>query len=38
MLRRVFGSMKVEVTRSWRRLHNEEFNNLLSSLIVCRIR
>jgi hypothetical protein len=38
MLRREFGRMKVEVTRSWRRLHNEEFNDLLSPLNVCRIR
>jgi hypothetical protein len=31
MLRRVFGPKRVEVTGEWRKLHNEELNNLYSS-------
>ena len=27
MLRRIFGSKRDEVTREWRKLHNEEFND-----------
>jgi hypothetical protein len=30
-LRRIFGPMKDEVTRDWRKLHNEELYNLYSS-------
>jgi hypothetical protein len=30
-LRRIFGSKRDEVTEEWRRLHNEEFNDLYSS-------
>jgi hypothetical protein len=28
VLRRIFGSKKDEVTGEWRRLHNEELNDL----------
>jgi hypothetical protein len=28
VLRRIFGPRRVEVTREWRSLHNEELNNL----------
>jgi hypothetical protein len=31
VLRRIFGSKKDEVTREWRKLQNEEFNDLYSS-------
>jgi len=31
VLRRMFGSMRDEVTGEWRRLHNEELNDLYSS-------
>jgi len=31
MLRRIFGPRKDEVTGEWRRLHNEELNDLYSS-------
>ena len=31
MLRRIFGPKRDEVTREWRKLHNEELNNLYSS-------
>jgi hypothetical protein len=30
MLRRVFGSKRDEVTGEWRKLHNEELNDLYS--------
>jgi len=30
-LRRIFGPRRDEVTGEWRRLHNEELNNLYSS-------
>jgi hypothetical protein len=30
VLRRVFGPKRDEVTREWRKLHNEEFNDLYS--------
>ena len=29
--RRIFGSKRDEVTREWRKLHNEELNDLYSS-------
>jgi hypothetical protein len=32
MLRRIFGPMKDEVTEEWRRLHDDELNDLYSSL------
>jgi len=31
VLRRIFGSKRDEVTRKWRKLHNEELNDLYSS-------
>ena len=32
MLRRIFGPKKDEVTGEWRRLHDDELNDLYSSL------
>ena len=37
VLRRIFGPRKEEVTGEWRRLHNEELNNLYSSLNIMRV-
>jgi hypothetical protein len=34
VLRRIFGPKRVEVTGEWRRLHNEELNDLYSSNII----
>jgi len=34
MLRRIFGSKRDEVTGEWRKLHNEELNDLHSSDII----
>ena len=34
VLRRIFGSRRDEVTGEWRRLHNEELNDLYSSPII----
>jgi hypothetical protein len=31
VLRRIFGPRRDEVTRDWRKLHNEELHNLYSS-------
>ena len=31
VLRRIFGPERDEVTREWRKLHNEELNDLYSS-------
>jgi hypothetical protein len=31
VLRRLFGPKRDEVTRGWRKLHNEELHNLYSS-------
>jgi hypothetical protein len=31
MLRRVFGPKRNEITRGWRKLHDEELNDLYSS-------
>jgi len=31
VLRRIFGPKREEVIREWRRLHNEELNDLFSS-------
>ena len=31
VLRRIFGSKRDEVTGEWRKLYNEEFNDLYSS-------
>ena len=35
--RRIFGSKRNEVTREWRKLHNEEPNNMYSSPNVVRV-
>ena len=37
VLRRIFGSRKDEVTGEWRRLHNEELNDLYSSPNIVRV-
>ena len=34
MLRIMFGPKRDEVTREWRKLHNEELNDLYSSSII----
>ena len=34
VLRRIFGPMREEVTREWRKLYNEELNDLYSSLNI----
>jgi len=36
-LRRIFGPRRDEVTGKWRRLHNEELNDLYSSLNIVRV-
>jgi hypothetical protein len=30
-LRRVFGSKRAEITRGWRKFHNEELHNMYSA-------
>jgi len=37
VLRRVFGRKKAEVTGEWRKLHNEELNDLYSSPTIFRV-
>jgi len=37
MLRRIFGPRKDEVTGEWRRLHNEELNDLYCSPNIVRV-
>jgi hypothetical protein len=37
VLRRIFGAKRDEVTREWRKIHNEELNDLYSSLNILRI-
>jgi len=37
VLRRIFGHKRDEVTGEWRKLHNEEFNNLYSSSNIFRV-
>jgi hypothetical protein len=37
VLRRIFGSKRDEVTGEWRRLHNEELNDLNSSPNIIRV-
>jgi hypothetical protein len=37
VLRRVFGPKRDEVTGKWRKLHNEELNNLYSSFNIVRV-
>jgi hypothetical protein len=36
VLRRIFGPKRVEVTRSWRKLHNVELHNLYPSPSIIR--
>ena len=37
VLRRIFGPRRDKVTGEWRRLHNEELNDLYSSPIIVRV-
>jgi hypothetical protein len=37
VLRRIFGHKRDEVTGKWRRLHNEELNDLYSSPNIIRV-
>jgi hypothetical protein len=37
VLRRIFGPKRDEVTGEWRKLHNEELNDLYSSPSIIRI-
>ena len=37
VLRRIFGSKRDEVTREWRKLHNEELNDLYCSPNIVRV-
>ena len=37
VLRRVFGPKRDEVTGEWRKLHNEELNDLYCSLNIVRV-
>ena len=37
VLRRIFGSKRDEVTGEWRKLHNEELNDLYSSPNIVRV-
>jgi hypothetical protein len=37
VLRRIFGPKRDEATQEWRRLHNEELNNLYSSPNIVRV-
>jgi hypothetical protein len=37
VLRRIFGPKRDEVAEEWRRLHNEELNDLYSSLNSVRV-
>jgi hypothetical protein len=37
VLRRIVGPKRDEVTGEWRRLHNEELNDLYSSLNIIRV-
>jgi len=37
VLRRIFGAERDGVTREWRKLHNEEQNDLYSSPITLRV-
>jgi hypothetical protein len=36
-LKRIFGSKRDEVTVEWRKLHNEEFNDLFCSPNIIRV-
>jgi len=37
VLRRIFGPKRVEVTGEWKKLHNEELNELYSSSNIIRV-
>jgi len=37
VLRRIFGPKRDGVTRKWRKIHNEELNNLYSSPNIVRV-
>ena len=37
VLRKIFGTRRDEVTREWRRLHNEELNDLYFSATIVRV-
>jgi hypothetical protein len=37
VLRKIFGPKRDEVTEEWRRLHNEELNDLYSSSNIIRV-
>jgi len=37
VLRRIFGPRRDEVTREWRKLHNEELNDLYSLPNIVRV-
>ena len=37
VLRRIFGPRRDEITGEWRRLHNEELNDLYSSPNIARV-
>jgi len=37
VLRRIFGAKRDEVTGEWRKLHNEELNDLYSSPNIVRV-
>jgi len=37
VLRRIFGPKRDELTREWRKLHNEELNDLYSSPNIVRM-
>ena len=37
MLRRIFGPKRGKVTREWRKLHNEELNDLYCSPNIVRV-
>jgi hypothetical protein len=37
VLRRIFGPKRDEVTEKWRKLHNEELNNMYSSPNIVRV-
>jgi len=37
VLRRIFGPKRDEVAREWRKLHNEELNDLYSSPNIVRV-
>jgi len=37
VLRRIFGPRRVDITGEWRRLHNEELNDLYCSPNIVRV-